>query len=523
METKNMNQQGPLYLTFDVGTESVRCGLFNTSGKCIMTHASEHKTYYPRSGWAEQTPEDWWTALIEAGRLVVDRSGVHPESIEAICIDSTTCTVIALDEHLDPIGNALLWMDMRSYKQAEKIAECGHPALKYNGFGEVSPEWMPSKALWIKEQQPEIYAKARWICECQDWINYRLTGEITSCLNNTITRWYYDIKNGGWPESFYSTIGLGDIIEKYPSQLLPPGAPIGTIHPSAAEAMGLSPQTTVIQGGVDGLIALLGLNVVRPGRTALITGSSHILIGLTSEEINKQGLFGGFLDALIPGLYLIEAGQVSTGSILKWFKESFLPDSYRIEAEKMGRSIYDQMNSLAAVIPIGSEGLVLLDYWQGNRTPLTDPKARGALWGLSLKHTPVHVYRAVMEGVAYSIEHIRTYFEKAGYKPEGFYACGGATRSRLWMQMHADVSGVPVHLTEEPNAPLLGDAVLAAYGTGAFNTIEAASDNMVHMSDTIEPNTENREAYEFYYDKYIKTYQRLKDLMHEVVDRESGS
>lgn len=517
-----MNTQ-PLFLTFDVGTESVRCGLFDSKGHLAATHACEYKTIYPRSGWAEQVPEDWWNALIEAGRSVVSAPGIQSERIKALCMDTTTCTVMALDKNYRSLGNALLWMDVRSYEQAKRITATEDPALKYNGHAEVCPEWMPSKALWIKEELPEVYAQARYICECHDWLTYRLTGTFAGSLNHVTTRWYYDGRNGGWPGNFYNRIGLDDVLEKFPDSILPPGTPVGTLLPEVAGAMGLSPKTIVIQGGVDGHIGSIGLNVVQPGRTALITGSSHILMGLTEEEINRQGLFGGYPDVTVPGLYLIEAGQVSTGSILKWFKENFLTESYYRDAEKANTSIYERMNTLACNIPVGCEGLVLLDYWQGNRTPLTDPKARGAIWGLSLTHTPVHIYRAVMEGVVYGIEHIRIYFENAGLKPEEFYVCGGASRSRLWMQMHADMSGVPVYLTEEPEAPLLGDAVLAAYGTGVYSSIEEAAGSMVHVKEMIEPDENNRETYAFYYDKYIRTYRQMKELMHEVVAYEGGA
>ena len=191
---------------------------------------------------------------------------------------------------------------------------------------------------------------------------------------------------------------------------------------------------------------------------------------------------------------MVEGAQISTGSILKWFKEQFIREEYGAEAKKKGISVYDYLNSLAQNVKLGSEGLILLNYWQGNRNPLVDSQARGVLWGLSLKHTPVHVYRAIMEAVSYGSEHIMRYFREAGFIPKELYACGGSTKSELWMQIQSDVLGVPIYFTQEPNAPLLGDAILASFGAGVYKSIEEASSKRVKIRRKIDPIKENTEA-----------------------------
>jgi sugar (pentulose or hexulose) kinase len=209
--------------------------------------------------------------------------------------------------------------------------------------------------------------------------------------------------------------------------------------------------------------------------------------------------------------------------VLKWFKEQFICREYERIAKEEGLDLYDYMNSLARQVRIGSNGLILLDYWQGNRNPLTDSQARGVIWGLSLNHTPVHVYRAIMEGISYGTEHNMRHFREAGFEPEEIYACGGATNSDLWIQIHSDVLGLPISLTEEPNAPLLGDAILASCGAGVYRDIEEAAANMVRIRLKIEPDMERHEAYRYYVDKYIETYPRLRDLMHDMLRHETGS
>jgi FGGY-family pentulose kinase len=509
------------FLAIDFGTESVRGALFNETGEMVYTAVNGYETVFPEPGWAEQRPSEWWECFLQVVRDIMDNSGVEKETILSMAVDTTSCTVLALDKDFVPLRNAIIWMDVRAFDQANRIAGSGMDALKYNGFGSVSAEWMPCKALWLKENEPQVYKNARYICGFEDWINYRLTGEYTGSINNVTIRWYYDSRSGGWPSDFYEKIGLGDIIERFPKNILELGRPIGKLKPELATVTGLSENTIVVEGGADAYIGVLGLGAVKPGRLAYITGSSHLMIGHTEEGISRKGIFGAFPDCIIPGLYVVEGAQISTGSVLKWFKDQFINRVHEDKAKQKGLSLYDYLNNLAKDIKPGSEGLILLNYWQGNRNPWTDSQARGVIWGLSLKHTPVHVYRAIMEGVAFGTEHIMRHFKEAGFVPDEVYACGGPTQSELWMQIESDVLGIPICLTREPNAPLLGDAVLASYGAGVYNSIEEAALKMVKIKKRIEPDLEKKEMYKYYADKYIATYPLLKDLMHELLEHET--
>jgi FGGY-family pentulose kinase len=510
------------FLTFDFGTESLRGALFNERGEMLNTACRPYTTLFPHPGWAEQIPTKWWEAFRQVIRTLLDDSGIGPERITALCIDSTSCTVLPLDSRFRPLRNALLWMDVRSFRQAARIAECGCEALKYNGYGGVSAEWMPSKALWLKENEPEIYNEACYLCELQDYINFLLTGEYVASINNVTIRWYYDAWHGGWPRDLYESVGLGEVIGKFPPRVLKMGEPIGRVQPRAAEETGLSRETMVIQGGADAFAGMLGMGAVKPDRLALITGSSHVLLGQSKEEFHRRGVFGAFPDAVITGQCTVEGSQISTGSVLKWFKDQFIGQEYEREAEKQGLNLYDYLSDIAREIKIGSDGLILLNYWQGNRNPVTDSEARGAVWGFSLKHTAAHLYRAIMEGIAYGTEYILRQFKEAGFEADGIYVCGGATNSELWMQIHADVMGLPMYLTAEPNAPLLGDAILASCGAGVYGSIEEAAGNMVRVRAKIEPDMRRYEAYRYYVDRYIETYTRMCDLMHDMLRHETS-
>ncbi len=506
----------PYLLGIDFGTESVRVGIFDAQGQPMVFASKEYPLYHPRAGWAEQKTDEWWNALVVATRQALRESNISPRDIVGISADCTSCTVLMLDENFQPLRPAIIWMDVRAAEQARRIAATGHPALKYNGFGNVSAEWMPCKALWVKDNEPEIYARAKYVGECIDWLTHRLTGEWVGSIDNVSIRWYYDRNEGGFPESFYEQIGLGDVLQKFPQRILDMGVVAGTLRADVAKELGLPAGLPVAEGGADGLIAPVGLNVLQPGKLAFITGSSHLILGQSATPLYAKGIFGAYTDAIVPGQYTVEGGQVSTGSVVKWFKENFCGKEAAI-AQQRGVDTYTILNELAAQVPIGSEGLIVLDYWQGNRTPYVDPEARGIMRGFSLKHTTGHVFRAIMEGVAYGSEHIFRVFRANGFTVQEIVMAGGPTKSPLWMQIHADVSNLPITLTQVPDAPALGSAILAAVGAGLYPDMQTAANAMVHVTRRIEPNAEAHEAYKFYVDQYIETYPRVQDLIQETV------
>ena len=513
--------EGPYVLGIDFGTESVRVGIFDLEGTPVVFAAEAYSLKHPHSGWAEQDPDEWWNCLVKATRRALDEGNVASEEIAGLSVDATTCTVVALDRQDRVLRPAIMWMDVRAVDQAVRVQETEDPALKYNGYARVSAEWMPSKALWLKEKEPDTYENAEHICECLDWVTHRLTGEWTASINTTSFRWYYDRNEGGFPESLYGALGLDDLLEKFPQQVLDMGEVAGELRKEAAEELGLPAGIPVAEGGGDAFVALVGLNVLEPRKMALITGSSHVMVGQAAEPKYGAGLFGSYTDGIVPGQYSVEGGQASTGSVVKWFKDNFAKRA-GAEAERRGVDAYEVLGEMAAEVPPGSEGLMVLDYWQGNRTPHTDPEARGMMWGLSLRHQEGHVFRAILEGICYGTEHILRIMRENDFEPKEGVVCGGPTKSKLWMQMHSDVSNLPISFTRVPDAPARGSAILGAVGAGLYPDIQTAASKMVHVESQIEPDPAMHEAYKFYVDKYIETYPRMKELMHEVSHHEAS-
>ncbi len=502
-------------LGIDMGTSSVKVGLFDLQGTPIAFADETYPLYTPKSGWAEQTVEDWWDAICKATHRVIDKSGVSPSTIIGMSVDTTCCTVMIADKDMNILRPAIMWMDVRASKQAKEITATGDPMLKINGYGNVSAESMPAKALWIKQNEPELYKKAAYVFECVDWLMHKLTGELTASIDTTAPRWYYDRPNGGWPVAFYEKFGLGDVLDKFPKDVLDLGTPVGGLTKKAAEELGLIAGIPVGEGGADAFVGMVGLNVVAPGRIAMITGTSHLHLGLTENEMHSKGMWGSYPDAVIRGLQMIEGGQTSTGAIVNWFKTNYC-GNIEAEAKKQGRSVYDLLNEGAQNLPVGADGLLALDYFQGNRTPYADPDVRGMFYGLSLAHTPYHLYRAIIESICYGTEAIMQTFRDGGMTPDGIYISGGAVKSAFWTQTHADVCNLPIFIPKVTEAPCLGSAILGAVACGAYADIQTAAKNMVTIEDRVEPDGERHEKYMFYYEKYKQAYQMSKDWMHEV-------
>jgi len=515
-----MPDRAEYLMGIDLGTQSLRTGIFDLEGRPVVFSTQEYPVYHPYPGWAEQEATDWWEAVKFTVQECLAKSSLSASQIIGLSYDATSCTMLPVDEKGNPLRRALIWMDIRAVEEAEFVSRTGHPILKYVGDKD-SPEWMIPKALWIKRHEPEIYLRAHKIIEATDYLTYKLTGCWTACMNNITCKWNYARPEGGWRRDFLQQIGLEDILEKWPSTIYYLGERVGTLQALAAKELGLSPQTVVAQGGIDAYTGIIGLNVVHPGRLALVLGSSTVHLALSSQPVYNTGVWGPYPDAVLPGLWALEGGQVSTGSIVKWFADNFAYQEFQ-EAERKGLSVYQLLDEKVSRIPPGSEGLVVLDYWQGNRTPYRDPLARGVIWGLTLKHGVGHLMRAIYEGTAYGTRHILDSMAGGGFKVEEVYACGGGARSHQWLQIHADVCNLPISLTEVAEAPTLGSAICAAVGAKRYPDLVTASEKMVKVSHRIEPDPGHHEIYQFYYHKYLDTYPRLKDLMQDVA-RKLGS
>lgn len=425
----------------------------------------------------------------------------NEKDIACMCIDTTCCTVVALDSQGNALRPAILWMDMRSANQAERVSLTKDPALRINngGQGAVSAEWMIPKALWIKENEPDVYEQAKYICEYQDYINFYLTGRMCASINNISIRWHYDAERG-WPSSLLRSLDISELMEKWPKEVLKLGDIVGGLTKDAADRLGLPMGMAVAQGGADAFVGMIGLGVIRPGEMALLTGSSHLHLGCTDKMFESLGVWGTYKDAVVDGINIVEGGQTSTGSIVAWLTRISSIDNY------------DDLNKKAELIPPGCEGVLSLDHFQGNRTPFTDPLSRGAITGLSLGHTNAHLYRSLVEAICYGTECVLEAMRDSSFAPDSITIAGGPTKSEMWLQCHADVSQLPFILTRVSDAPCLGSAILAAVGAKLFDGIESAVKAMVHVERVIHPNPALKTVYHQNLERYKALYHSLKSV-----------
>lgn len=491
------------FLTVDGGTESLRARVYDLEGACLGSLAVPYKTAFSAGARAEQNPADWWDNFVKASRGAITEAGIDAARIEAIACATTCCSVVALDQNGDALRPALIWMDVRAHQEADAVLATGDDALRLNGggAGPVSAEWMIPKALWLKRNEPEIFDKARRICEYQDYLTFKLTGEWAASLDNVGLRWHYRHRDGGWAASMVEALGMGEILDKWPPRVVAPGEVVGTLTAAAARALGLSQQVKVVQGGADALIGMIGLGVSRPGQLAMITGSSHLQFGVTEAPLSAAGVWGAYADIVYPGRYIVEGGQTSTGSIINWL------------GRLTGGLDFEALNRKAAGLAPGADGVIVQDHFQGNRTPYTDPLSRGAIVGLTLGHEKHHLFRAIMEGIGFGARAIFDAFKAAGYQAGEMTVGGGASASALWLQIHADTAGIPVRVPASPDAPSTGAAVLAACGAGHFATIDEGISAMARPGRLIEPIAANVARYDDIYARYKSLYSALKGAL----------
>ena len=549
--SNNNNPQPPprrkLVIGVDGGTESIRACCFDALDGTVVGEscASPYPTHHPQPGWAEQHPLDWYEQLGASVRgalqsLTTNDNEEGDYEICAICMDTTCCSVVFLDDAHEPIRPALLWMDARSAPQTQQIMQdCrGNPALDVNcgGDGPLSAEWMTPKALWVFQNEPTVWAQSDTICEYQDYLNFKLTGTMVASSCNAASRWHWngdecilEERGGGGggdkktfpgrPLSMYKKLGIPDLAHKLPHKCLPMGSLVGHLTPEAAQELQLPEGLPVVQGGADAFVGMIGLGCIHPGQLCLITGSSHLHCVVTSKPSTAPGTWGAYRGAPLPGMNFAEGGQSSTGSIVRWAKHALFQGGGGAGEELS----YQELDTEAGAVPPGSDGLVALATFCGSRTPITDPLARGALIGLTLSHTRAHIWRALMEGVCFGTRACIEGLAKAGHASDEIIIAGGATRSPLWLQMHADVTGLPVVVCENGDAPLLGCAVLASVGVGIHKDVEGAVKAMVRQARRVVPDTDIASQYSKLYEEvYSKVGEAARPVAHAIANLRGG-
>lgn len=508
------------YLGIDVGTGSARAGIFDGQGQSAGSGSHPLQLQRPADDHVEQSSEDIWQACAAAVRGALAAAQLRPEQIAGIGFDAT-CSLVALDASDRPVSvsstgqdswNVIVWMDHRAITQAQRIDAQGHEVLRYVG-GRISPEMQTPKLLWLKEHLPEQFARAARFLDLPDFLSYRATGVDRRSLCTTTCKWTYLAHEQRWDDSYLQSIGLGELCEdgyaRIGREVRPMGERAGGLTERAARELGLAPGTPVAisiidahAGGVGMLGAAVGGEVPEPAsfeqRLALISGTSSCHMACSREPLYPPGIWGPYYSAMIPGLWLTEGGQSATGALIDHVIDSHVRGpELRAEAAASGQSVYALLNARIGRLAQGrsfaaelTRDLHVLPYFHGNRSPRADPTLRGMISGLKLNDGAdalALLYFATIQAIAHGTRHIIDTMNRAGFRIDTLFACGGDTKNELFVREHADATGCRILLPAEPEAVLLGAAVLGAVASGDQASVIDAMAAMNRVGGELQP------------------------------------
>ena len=489
-------------LGIDVSTTGVKALLVAADGQVVGSANTEQPLYTPHPLWSEQDPADWWNGAIRSVRQVLADTGVDGSQVVAVGLTGQMHGLTLLDQAGQVLRPAILWNDGRTAAQCDEMrARLGKERLVAITGNDALTGFTAPKILWVREHEPEVYARVAHILLPKDYVRYRLTGGFAVDCADGAGMILMDIKQRAWS---------GEVLEalQIPAEWLPQvfeGPQVtGTITAEAAQLTGLKAGTPVVGGGGDQAAGAVGAGAVQPGVVSLALGTSGVVFASTSAPlIEPQGRLHAFCHA-VPGRWHLMGVMLSAAGSLRWYRDTFHPGLD-----------YDSLLAPAADIPAGCEGLLFLPYLTGERTPYPDPLARGAFVGLTIRHNEGHLVRAVLEGVAFGLRDSFELMKQAGQKEiRQVRVSGGGARSLLWRQILANVFGAELVTVNTTEGAAYGAALLAGVGAGLWPDVDAACQATVRLTGSTAPQPAEQAAYEKYYALYRQLYPALKEISH---------
>ena len=502
-------------LGIDLGTSGTKTVLFDQNGTAMASATVEYPMSQPHNGWAEQDPKDWWNAAVQTIKTVLTKSGVCKDDVVSLGISGQMHGLVMLDENGEVLRPSIIWCDQRTQKECDEIHEkVGKEKLISITANPALTGFTLSKILWVRNNEPEVYAKCRHILLPKDYVRYMLTGDFATEVSDASGMQLLDVPNRCWSDELLQIL---DIDKSLLAKVYESCEVTGHVHDEAAALTGLSNATLVVGGAGDNAAAAVGTGVVVDGTAFTTIGTSGVVFAHTDElAIDPKGRVHTFCCA-VPGAWHVMGVMQAAGLSLKWFRDTFCA-AEKEAANMMGVDAYDLTNKEAAQSPIGANRLIYAPYLMGERTPHLDADCRGMFFGLSAMHTRRDLLRAVMEGVTYGLKDSLSVLAEMGVAPETMLACGGGGKSPLWRQMLADVFKVPVATTVNTEGPALGVAILAGVGAGLYESVPAACAAMIHNNPAQEPIPENVPEYAKVYELFKKLYGANKDLFKELAN-----
>lgn len=501
------------FMGIDIGTNESKGVLIDENCKIIATASAEHGVENPKPNYFEHDAEKiWWGDFCKLSNELIRESGVDPVQIKGVGASALSADVVPVDENCKPLRKAILYgIDARAEKEIEFLQEYYGEERLEELFNDplCSSDCMP-KILWIKNNEPEIHKKAYKFLTASSYLTAKLTGE-------------YVIDRYLAISSFAPCYGSDLSVRKELAEELycradqlaegrETAETVGYVIVDAARETGLLEGTPVVTGTDDSGAEAISTGVLKPGNLMVQLGSTSYIMYCSDKLLDDDRIWVG--DYLVPDTYCIDGGTNTAGALTKWIRDTMFTDL--VEEEKTGgENAFSAMAKMAAEIPAGSEGLVVLPYFAGERTPINDANAKGVFFGLLVNHTRKHMYRAVLEGVAYSIAQHVDILEENGLKIDNFMCVGGGTKNAEWLQIIADVTGYTVKTAKVTIGASYGDAMIAAVGAGHFKGY-GDLEKYIEPGLVIEPDQEKNKIYQPLKQIYCELYQNTKELMHRL-------
>ncbi|WP_129597728.1 xylulokinase [Anaerophilus nitritogenes] len=489
------------FIGIDIGTTSVKMIAVDEKGTIAKSISKEYPLSFPKPLWSEQNPEDWWKQSINGFKELLD--SLDKNEVKAISFSGQMHGLVTLDQDDKVVRPAILWNDQRTEKECLYLnEEIGQNKIsKWTGNLALTGFTAP-KILWLKENEPENFAKTKKIMLPKDYIAYKMSGVFATDMSDASGTLYLDVKNRKWSQEMMNLLGIS---ESQLPKLYESYEVIGNIKAELANELGLSQDVKIIIGGGDQAVAAVGCGIVGPGSCSLSLGTSGVVF--TSNEkffVDEKNSLHSFCHA--NGKYHLMGVTLAAAASLKWWVEKINETND-----------FDKLLDGAKEVKI-EESLFYLPYLMGERTPHNDANCRGTFIGLDLTHERKHMTRAVLEGVAFSLRDTFEIMKKMGIEIANVNINGGGAKSRLWCEIIADILNVTVNKLNTNEGPAYGAAILASVGFGMFDTVEDACSKLLKITESIYPSKDKSKLYDKKYEKFRKIYPATKELFKQLTD-----
>jgi len=488
-------------IAHDLGTTGDKASLHAEDGRMLASATVHYGAHFAGGGVAEQDPEDWWDAVIEATRSLLASTGTRPDAVSGLVVSGQMMGAVLLDADHRPVRPAIIWADTRSGPQTAQLESAIGQERAYALLGHrINPTYSLEKVMWVRDNEPDTFARVRHVCVAKDFVVLRLTGRLATDRSDASATNAYDQRAGVWSGDMLAAAGID--VDLFPD-VLESTAVVGTLLPSAAEAIGIPTGTRVIMGGGDGPVAAVGAGVVAPEDGAYVSLGTSSWVSFASETpVYDPGLRTMTFDNVVPGSFVPTATMQAGGAAVSWIAELLAPQP---TAASLAALVSDASTAEGA-----TGGLYFLPHLLGERSPHWNPDAAGAFIGLGRHHGRGHLTRAVLEGVAFNLFTCIRAFRESGATVDRVDAIGGGAASDVWLQILADVWGVPVRrrtVVDEANS--LGAAVTAAVGLGLVSDFGAAR-GLSEVSEEFTPESGRHEDYLRRHELFAAGYEALE-------------